>query len=453
MRSSTFSLLAASAIVDVALTAPAPAPASSGSSGSESYLGHTSIEPPTPATDYYIQLGPRPYYLINNMTAGPLKSKLQSCANGPFQVTDFTIGHRGGATLQFPEESVENAVAGARFGAGILECDTSLTADKGLVCRHSLCDLATTTNILLYPELNAKCAVPFTPANGTHPANAVCCTTDITVAEYLTLCSKMDGYNASALTPQDYQIGAPNWRTELYDTCAQVQTLESYIDLVNSFPGYRNFTPELKSGADDPVTAKYAKFPAGYTQEDYARQFANTFIKKGVDPARVWMQSFNPPDIFLWLKEFPEFGRQAVYLDESGDDPANYTAQVALLPSLKAKGVNIIAPPFNYLIQQAGPDNQSIVPAPYAIAAKAAGLDIITWTFERSGPLDQVKAADQYYYSSIFDAVHTDGQVYEVLDILVQQVGIKAIFTDWAATVTYYANCFGLHGPNSADYQ
>jgi glycerophosphoryl diester phosphodiesterase len=387
------------------------------------------------------------------MTDSPLKTKLQSCENGPFKITDFSIGHRGGATLQIPEESVQNALAGARFGAGILECDTALTADKGLVCRHSLCDLATTTNILLNETLAAKCAVPFTPANATNDANAVCCTTDITTAEFLTLCAKMDGFNASATNVEDYQNGIPTWRTTLYDQCGTVQTLESYIDLVNSLPGYRNFTPELKSFADDPVTAEYAKYPAGYTQEDYARQFINTFIQKGIDPSRVWAQSFNPPDIFQWLSEFPAFGRQAVYLDESGDTPENYTAAVAALPSIKAAGVNIIAPPLNYLLMQAGPGNQTIVPAPYAVAAKAAGLDIITWTFERSGPLDQVKAADEYYYESFLDAVHFDGQFYEVLDILVQQVGIKAIFSDWSATVTYYANCFGLEGPQSSDYQ
>lgn len=438
---STFSGLAIVALVaDVVHAAP-------------HYIGHTKLEPQVPKLDYYLSLGARPFYIVENMTDSPLKTKLQSCANGPFEITAFSIGHRGGATLQIPEESVENAMAGARFGAGILECDTSLTADKGLVCRHSLCDLHTTTNILLNETLAAKCAVPFTPANATAPANAICCTTDITMAEYLTLCAKMDGFNASAKNVADYQHGIPTWRTELYDTCATVQTLESYIDLVDSLPGYRNFTPELKSGADDARTAEYAVFPKGYTQEDYARDFVHTFIKKGINPERVWMQSFNPPDIFLWLKEFPEFGRQAVYLDESGDTPDNYTAAVALLPSIKAQGVNIIAPPFNYLIMEAGPDNQTIVPAPYAVAAKAAGLDIITWTFERSGPLAGVKADDDYYYTSIADAVHTDGQLYEILDILAQEVGIKAIFADWSATTTYYANCFGLTGPNSKDYQ
>jgi len=45
--------------------------------------------------------------------------------------------------------------------------------------------------------------------------------------------------------------------------------------------------------------------------------------------------------------------------------------------------------------------------------------------------------------------MHYDGQYYEVLDVLVQQIGIKAMFTDWASTVTYYANCFGIVAPVS----
>jgi glycerophosphoryl diester phosphodiesterase len=34
--------------------------------------------------------------------------------------------------------------------------------------------------------------------------------------------------------------------------------------------------------------------------------------------------------------------------------------------------------------------------------------------------------------------------VLRVLDVLAQEVGILAIFSDWPATVTYYANCMGL---------
>lgn len=32
----------------------------------------------------------------------------------------------------------------------------------------------------------------------------------------------------------------------------------------------------------------------------------------------------------------------------------------------------------------------------------------------------------------------------KVLDVLAKEVGIRGVFTDWAATVTYYANCKGL---------
>lgn len=140
-------------------------------------LGHPAPQP------YLVSLGPRPYYLVSNMTDGPLKQKLQSCENKPVKITDFTIGHRGGGTLQFPEETVRSENAGARMGAGILECDVSFTHDRGLVCRHDLCDLHTTTDILTRPALAKKCTQPFKPANATSPASAICCTSDITIAE------------------------------------------------------------------------------------------------------------------------------------------------------------------------------------------------------------------------------------------------------------------------------
>lgn len=31
-----------------------------------------------------------------------------------------------------------------------------------------------------------------------------------------------------------------------------------------------------------------------------------------------------------------------------------------------------------------------------------------------------------------------------VLDVLARQVGIRGIFSDWPATVSFYANCTGL---------
>jgi glycerophosphoryl diester phosphodiesterase len=227
-------------------------------------------------------------------------------------------------------------------------------------------------------------------------------------------------------------------------------TLNSYIDLVDSLPGYRNFTPELKSPPSD-VPMPFN----GYTQVQFARDMIETFIKKGIDADRVWPQSFNPPDIYQWIKEYPAFGKQAVFLDEDGDDAPgpNYTAAVARLPALKAKGVNIISPPIPYLLAYGDAKNTTIVPSSYAIAAKNAGLDIIAWSFERSVPLAMAKATDDYYYFTVLDAAHSDGQLYQVLDVLANQIGIVGMFSDWSATITYFANCFGLKGPVASSYK
>ncbi|MCG8333367.1 MAG: glycerophosphodiester phosphodiesterase, partial [Proteobacteria bacterium] len=86
--------------------------------------------------------------------------------------------------------------------------------------------------------------------------------------------------------------------------------------------------------------------------------------------------------------------------------------------------------------------NNKIVPSLYAKEAKKAGLEIITWTLERSGLL---KSGGGWYYQTTKNVINNDGDMMEVLDVLAQKVGILGIFTDWPATVTYYANCKNLN--------
>ena len=151
-----------------------------------------------------IQLGPRPFFLVNDMEPSALKARLKHCDNGPFRKSDFSIGHRG-AGLQFPEHTKESYQAAVRMGAGIVECDVTFTKDKELVCRHSQCDLHTTTNILDTP-LAGKCSKPFTPAqfdatgNPVQEATALCCTSDITVEEFKSLRGKMDDWASPDFT-------------------------------------------------------------------------------------------------------------------------------------------------------------------------------------------------------------------------------------------------------------
>ena len=80
------------------------------------------------------QIGPRPFYLVDKMSPSTLKRKLEQCEEHPFfYKTDFTIGHRGGGTLQFPGHTKESHEAGARMVAGIQECDVTFTKDGELV--------------------------------------------------------------------------------------------------------------------------------------------------------------------------------------------------------------------------------------------------------------------------------------------------------------------------------
>jgi glycerophosphoryl diester phosphodiesterase len=280
------------------------------------------------------------------------------------------------------------------MGAGILECDVTFTSDKELVCRHDQCDLHTTTNILLTP-LAAQCTQPFSPAEfdasgvRTKAASALCCTSDLSLAQFRSLKGKMDASDPAALTPQEFQGGPPNWR----------------------------------------------------------------YKEAGISPKDVFAQSFNRSDILYWIRHEPSFGRQAVYFDDryetaipalNPNDPSTWNPT---MQQLVAQGVRIIAPPMWVLLTV---ENGKIVPLLYAREARKAGLDIITWTLERSGRIVQEvlptkgTASPEFYYQATLDALHNDGDILVTLDVLARQVGILGIFSDWAATVSFYANCTKL---------
>ena len=376
-----------------------------------------------------IQLGPRPLFLINDMDESALKKKLQSCMNRPVKKTDFSIGHRG-APLQFPEHTKESYEAAAKMGAGIMECDVTFTKDKQLVCRHSQCDLHTTTNILATPLAN-KCSQnfsPFDPVSG-KAASANCCTSDITLAELKTLRGKMDAFNPKATTVDEYLKGTASWRTDLY---ADKGTLLTHAESIQLFKKLGvKMTPELKSAS------VAMPFEGTYTQAMYAQQLIDEYKAAGVTARDVWPQSFDIQDIRYWINNEPAFGKQAVYLDD-----ANSIADLPTATDLKMyadEGFKIVAPPIWALL--ALDNNNKIVPSEYAHHAKKAGLKIITWSFERSGPL---KNGGGWYYQTINPAINNDGDMMDALHVLAKDVGVIGIFSDWPASVSYYASCMNL---------
>src|SRR5690606_33637695 len=237
----------------------------------------------------------------------------------------------------------------------------------------------TTTNILLTP-LAETCATPFTPAQlGSDneviaPANASCRTSDLTLAEFRTLRGKMDAFDPRAQTVEEFVNGTADWRTDLYSgpTSGTLMTHAESIELFKELGV--GMTPELKA----PVVAM--PFEGHFSQHDYAQKMIDEYRAAGVDPGNGRPQSFSDEDVGYWVRNEPEFGRQAIYLDDaaSTDDLPDYAA----LMGYKARGINIWGPPMFALLTLDG--RGRISASEHTGMAKDVGLDVITWTLERS---------------------------------------------------------------------
>lgn len=373
-------------------------------------------------------------YLLAAAGDDNARQTLAQCT-APAAPTDFSIAHRGAPAL-FPEHTRESYLAAAAQGAGIIECDVTFTSDGALVCRHSQCDLHRTTNILETP-LASQCRVPFTGGT-TAAAQVQCCTDDLTLAEFRTLCGKHDSANRDAQTPQGYMLDTTQLDRHRYPGCGTLVTLEESIELIEGLG--RKHAPELKA-ADGPMP---------FTQAQYAQRLIDAFKAQDIAPERVFPQSFNPADIRYWLQAEPEFARQAVLLDSrdahvDASDPADPgpASGTPDFNALYAMGLRYLAPPMWYLLRV---EDNAMVPSRYAMDARAAGLSLIAWTLERSGSIEHDVLGDPrntYYYQSTLGVLANDGDILRTLDVLARDVGVQGVFSDWPATTTVYANCLG----------
>ena len=351
--------------------------------------------------------------LAADLPASALKDRLQNCASGPFYPTEFSIAHRG-APLGYPEHSREGYIAAANMGAGIIECDVTFTKDLELVCRHSQCDLATSTNILR-TELANTCRQPFTPAQNGEPASAQCCTSDITLAEFKTLCARPDVKNSQAANIDEYLAPLDSPVIDQPNQCGTVMSHRDSIELIRDLGAA--FIPELKR----PEVAMPFK---GFSQQDYANKLLTEYQQAGIPANRVYPQSFSIEDVRHWIEKHPEFAHQTIWLVPRPRQITPPTLQE--LRSLRSQGLNIIAPPIPMLVWQNS--KGQVMPTEFARAVKASGLKIITWTFESA------KATAAVYGDQ-------PGLMLEALDVLAQDIGVSGVFSDWPGTVTYYANC------------
>lgn len=390
---------------------------------------------PVLATDSPPEATARVRYLVEALAPGALRDRLQACLANPraaLAPNRFSLGHRG-APFGFPEHSVEGYRAAAAQGAGRVECDATPTRDGMLVCRHAQCDLQSTTDILLTP-LAGRCRTPFTPAEpgrGT-VASARCCTSDLSLAEFRQLRARHDRVDSGARTLQAWLAPGGAARGTLITHAESIALFRSLgVDMA----------PELKGSDPD------LGLPAGLDRATLARRFIGEYREAGIPPERVMPQSFLLEDIALWLREFPDFGKHALWLDGrfelgQGFDHRKPETWRPTMGELRAMGIRYIGPPMPVLLDLEG--NARIVPSAYARAARGAGFRMVAWTLERSGPL---AAGGGLYYASVRPAIRGDGDLLRVLDILVREAGVEAMFSDWPATTTFYANCLGLSGP------
>ena len=244
----------------------------------------------------------------------------------------------------------------------------------------------------------------------------------------------MDGANSAATTVEDYLEGTSSWRTDLYSGSGTLLTHAESIELFKSL-GAR-MTPELKSPSVE------MPFEGTYSQQNYAQQMIDEYKVAGVPASHVRAQSFNIEDIAYWIENESDFGKRAVYLEgryaDPSFDPLNQATWEPSMQELIDMGIRVLAPPTWMLVTN---KDGRIVPSNYAVEARAAGLQLITWTLERSGPLS---GGGGWYYQSIANITDNDGDVLNLLDVLAQDVGVIGVFSDWPATVTYYANCKGI---------
>ena len=177
----------------------------------------------------------------------------------------------------------------------------------------------------------------------------------------------------------------------------------------------------------------------GFTQEAYAQKLIDEYKAMRVDPRNVLAAVVQHRATCVTGSDA---SRASVSKPSTSTTRTCWPTCRATreLAGYKAEGINIWAPPtFALLALDAG---GNIVPSEYARYAKAAGLDLITWTLERSGIL--ADGGNGFYYQTIDSVIDREGDLYEVIDTLAQDVGILGVFSDWAAPVSFYASCMGL---------
>jgi hypothetical protein len=162
------------------------------------------------------------------------------------------------------------------------------------------------------------------------------------------------------------------------------------------------------------------KFPGTppMTYDEIRHKIIQEYRDEGVPASQVFAQSFQVPDVLYWIKHEGEYGNTAVML---GTDFKGFEKTAADM------GVKIISPSYGNWVTE---DGDSYEVTEFAKATAAAGMKLIGYTAERN----YYRPAGQPY---------SDMEVNELQHIhaAAMKANVMGLFTDWPATLTFYANC------------
>ncbi|KAI9351355.1 PLC-like phosphodiesterase [Obelidium mucronatum] len=407
-----------------------------------------------------------------------MRNAIATCEN-PLAYNLETIGHRGAALIA-PEETIKSFQIAVDSGAGWIECDAAVTKDLQLVCRHSVCDLHFTTDILSRPDMLAKCNGQFTPYKNGTDASVNCCTYDFTLAELNTLCSTMETVtNGKALTIDQYLVSSPPFRTNgvAKGECHKMVSHKEHLKFAKTKKV--NVIPELKDttekGTQDFLASKnssiefLANLMASEIREAGFTTPLDTKFKSAARGTIGVMQTFDRRVAKIW-KSGANKDLNVEYMWETGmnstatekDCPAAAdcgTNDVVL--DLMKMGVELMSPAFNFYVSA---EKHRMIESQYSkdlkSLAQKSGKNVYfgSWSLERSGCASQLGASNStfnaeaglgaiggcgWYYNSVEGEAsfgqHEDSLL--MLDVLFKQVGIIGLFSDFPATVSMYSNC------------
>ncbi|TPX73999.1 hypothetical protein CcCBS67573_g04745 [Chytriomyces confervae] len=404
-----------------------------------------------------------------------------SLCNDPLARNFETIGHRG-APLVAPEETLRSYEIAVDSGAGFIECDASVTKEMDLICRHSVCDLHYTTDILMHhPDLAAKCSSPFTPATNTTKANATCCTFDFTLQEMKQLCATMESdLNPNATRVQDYVLGKPAFRSiGVRDgECVKMVSMKEFLEFAKTKKRV-NVIPELKDTTEH-STMSFLKskgasietladlFAKNLRDAGFSAPFDKTYKDAGKKGTLGIMQTFDRRVAKIWKQNNKDL--PVLYLIQS---PMNTTTTEKdcvsasdcgtpdVLRNLMKLGVELFAPALNGLVTA---KNHRYVEHQYSQDIKALAEELGlkdkvflgSWSLERSACVSQYGDGSfnaeaglgaiggcGWYYNSV-EGYASFGQHEDALlmmDALFTKAGVVSLFSDFPATVSMYSNC------------